>query len=182
VEKLKRFTFLVVGLNQQRFDHAEDRFHGFPVEVPPFANGEEGVTGALMPQLQGLSPVVFPEHVQHTLGLHEKLAWPLHEDFLHSAHSAHFIVPARLLGLQGLLLLFPCRLFEVVEEAVLAALHFLLGWNFVAVQHDQHEVLNVLEALQAEVVKKGADYVAASPHEHNAIADQLVIKFEPLLL
>lgn len=134
-----------------------------------------------MPQLQSLSFMVFPEHVEYPLALHEIFAFSLHEYLLHSSHPPYLII------LHGSLLLFHilfqlCRCFlEVVEETIFAGNHFFFSRDLHPVQHDEGKILNILETFLGKIFKELGYIVAGTPNEYNAIVDQLFAQFESLL-
>lgn len=55
---------------------------------------------------------------------------------------------------------------------------FLLLWNFLAIKHNKHKILNVLKILFGKVIKKLLDIVVGSPDKDNTIIDEFVSQFQ----
>ena len=128
-----------------------------------------------MSEFKGLVFVMLPKHVEDSLGLLEILRRFVHENLLNFRNSASEVIFRNLLVGIVLCLIFFCRsFFKIIEQTIFGQSSFLFEGNFLAVQHDKHEIFHILETLGSKVVEYLADVVVSAPYEHNTIIDELV--------
>jgi len=115
--------------------------------------------------------VVLPKHIKHPLSLQEKLALPFHENLLNRVHLSSLVIFRLFLNIFRFLLFLCCYFFEIIIQIVFAGSGFFFARDFISVKHDEHKVLDILEALLAKVVKERTHIVARSPYENDPIID-----------
>ncbi len=84
--------FLVVGVDEESFNHAVDYLLGLPIDAVVFTNGEKDVAGPLVSQLERLLFVDLSEHVQHFLALAEILRGRVQEYSRGILYFSHLII------------------------------------------------------------------------------------------
>jgi hypothetical protein len=92
LQKLERFTFLIISLNQKSLNHLIHSLHRFPIQIPTITDCKKGITCPLMSEFQRLGFMVFPKHIEHLLGLHKEFPIFLHKNFLYFINSSNFII------------------------------------------------------------------------------------------